>query len=185
MTLFLRIFALFQSLGFLFHSRADLLMEIMILRQQVAVLKKEKPRPKLTGFDRLFWLGLRQLWSKWRELLIVVQPETVVNWHRKGFKLYWRIISKRNQKNGKPPSNKEIIKILRRMAVENPTWGAPRIHGELLKLGFKISERTVSRYLAKIRPGRSTPNFNRWESFLENQRKGIAAMDFFVVPTLF
>jgi len=185
MTFFLRFIALFQSLGYLFHSRADLLMEIVILKQQVAALKKERPRPKLTGFDRLVWSGLRRVWKKWIEALIVLKPETIVGWHRKGFRLYWKFRSRNRKSKGKSTIAKELIKLIRQMAAENPTWGAPRIHGELLKLGFKVSERTVSRYLAKIRPGRSAPRFNRWVSFLEIERKGIAAMDFFIVPTLF
>jgi len=185
MTLFLRIFALFQSLGYLFHSRADLLMENMILRQQVAALKKEKPRPKLTGFDRLFWLGLRQLWNKWKGTLIIVKPETVINWHRKGFRLYWKFRSRNRKSKGKSPITKELITLIRQMAAVNPTWGAPRIHGELLKLGFNVSERTVSRYLSKHGPTSNRKKGPKWKSFVNNQRLGFAAMDFFVVPTLF
>jgi hypothetical protein len=109
----------------------------------------------------------------------------VVNWHRKGFKLYWKLISRCGKQKGKKPLTKKIKKLIRRMANENPTWGAPRIHGELLKLGFDVCERSVSRYLAKIKPEPSGNKINKWMSFLDNQRKGIAAMDFFTVPTLF
>ena len=185
MAFFLRIFSLFHSLCYLFYSRADLLMEIMILRQQLAVLKKQNPRPKRTVFDRFFWSGLCRLWNKWKGALIIVKPETVINWHRKGFRFYWKFRSRNKKSKGKSAIAKQLVTLIRQIAAQNPTWGAPRLHGELMKLGFNVSERTVSRYLAKIRPGRSAPRFNRWVSFLEIERKGIAAMDFFIVPTLF
>ena len=185
MTLFLRIFALFQSLGYLFHSRADLLMEIVILKQQVAVLKKQNPRLKLSQFDRIFRAWLRGLWDKWREALIVVKPETVISWHRKGFRLYWKYRSKNRKSKGKSSIAKQLIRLIRQIATENPTWGAPRLHGELLKLGFDVSERTISRYLSKPGPTPNRKKGPKWKSFINNQRKGFAAMDFFVVPTLF
>ncbi len=183
MTLFLRIICLLQSFRSLFYSRLELLLENASLKQQLAALKKENPRPKLSRFDRIFWVWLSRLWKKWKDSLIFVAPETVINWHRKGFRLYWKFISQRGKKKGKNTINKEIRKLIRQMANENPIWGAPRIHGELVKLGFDVSERTVSRYLSKIRP--SGNRFNKWMFFLDNQRKGIAAMDFFIVPTLF
>ena len=183
MTLISRIYVLLQTLRYIFYSQAGLLLEITVLRQQLAVLKKQKPRPKLSRFDRIFWVWLRRFWNKWKNSLLIVDPQTVVNWHKKGFKLYWRFISQRGKNKGKQPVDKEIIKHILQMAHDNPTWGAPRIHGELLKLGFKVSERTVSRYLPKpVSPGDKT---KKWLTFLKNQRKGIAAMDFFVVPTLF
>ena len=185
MTLFLRIIVLLQSVRRLFYSWSDLLLENAALRQQLAALKKENPRPKLSRFDRIFWVFLRRLWNKWKDALIIVTPETVVNWHRKGFRLYWKLISQRGKKKGKKPINKKIKRLIRKMANENPTWGAPRIHGELLKLGFDVCERSVSRYLYKIRPALPGNKISKWMTFLENQRKGIAAMDFFVVPTLF
>jgi transposase InsO family protein len=117
--------------------------------------------------------------------LIFVKPETVVRWHRKGFRLYWRFLSEKGigKSKGKPPLDKETVLLIHRFLNDNPTWRAPRIHGELLKLGFKVSERSVSRYLREIKPVHS--NGSKWMTFLTNQRKGIAAMDFFVAPTLF
>jgi transposase InsO family protein len=128
---------------------------------------------------------LSRLWKKWKDALIIVTPETGVNWHRKGFKLYWKLISQRNKNKCKQPINKEIKRLIVQMAKENPTWGAPRIHGELIKLGFDVSERSVSRYLAKIRPEPPGNKINKWMTFLTNHGKGMAAMDFFIVPTLF
>ncbi|MFC2146457.1 helix-turn-helix domain-containing protein [Acidobacteriota bacterium] len=152
MTFFLRIIVLLQSLRCLFYSWSDLVLENAALRQQLAALKKENPRPKLSRFDRIFWVLLRQLWKKWKDALIFVEPQTVVKWHKQGFKLYWKLISQRRKNNGRQPLDKEIKALIRQMAHDNPTWGAPRIHGELMKLGFDVSERSVSRYLAKIRP---------------------------------
>jgi hypothetical protein len=123
------------------RTRHDLGLEILALRQQVAVLKRRRPRLRLDGVDRLFWIVLRRIWPRWMEALILVKPETVVGWHRAGFRLYWRLRSR----GGRRKIGGDMFEIVRRMAHENPSWGAPRIHGELLKLGFDISERTVSR----------------------------------------
>jgi len=128
--------------------------------------------------DRLFWLGLRRWWSKWARVLVVVKPETVVGWHRAGFRGYWRLLARRRP--GRPKITPELRHLIRSMAAENPTWGAPRIHGELLKLGFEISESTVSRYLAQ--GGSSRDSGQRWLTFLKNHREAIAAMDFFTLP---
>jgi putative transposase len=185
MTLVLRIIVLLQSFRCLFYTWSDLLLENAALRQQVAALKKEKPRPKLSRFDRIFWVCLRHLWEKWKDALIIVTPETVVSWHQKGFKLYWKLISRPRKNKGRQPIDKEIKMLIDQMSNDNPTWGAPRIHGELMKLGFNVSERSVSRYLAKIRLEPCGNKLNKWLTFLINQGKGIAAMDFFVVPTLF
>ena len=114
-------------------------------------------------------------------MLVIVKPETVVAWHRAGFRLFWRIRSRANNK-GRPKTDAELRRLIKRMASENPTWGASRIHGELLKLSFDISERTVSRYIRRLSP----PNQARklWAAFLRNHREVVAAMDFFTVPTL-
>jgi putative transposase len=110
----------------------------------------ESNRPKLHRSDRLFWVLLRQIWTKWSEALILVKPDTVVSWHRAGYRLFWRWRS-RPLLAGRPKVAEEIRQLIRRMRRENPTWGAPRIHGELLLLGFEISEPTVSRYLQRLR----------------------------------
>jgi transposase InsO family protein len=114
-------------------------------------------------------------------VLVIVKPETVVAWHRAGFRLFWRIRSRANNK-GRPKTDAELRRLIKRMASENPTWGAPRIHGELLKLGFDISERAVSRYIRRLSPPDQARKL--WATFLHNHREVIAAMDFFTVPTL-
>ncbi len=129
----------------------------------------------------MFWILLRRLWPGWTNVLIIVKPETVVSWHRAGFRFFWRLRS-RPKRSGRSKLNGEVRKLIRQMIKENPTWGAPRIHGELLKLGFDISERTVSRYIKRISP--SGQSRKLWAAFLRNHREVITAMDFFTVPTL-
>ena len=165
-----------------FRSRCDLLLEILALRQQLTVLRRLHPRPRIAPSDRLFWVMLRRLWPGWKHALILVQPETVVRWHRAGFKLYWTWLSRHQTRVGRRCVSMELRKLLFRMAAENPTWGAPRIHGELKMLGIDISERTVLRWMRKV--PRSPEPAKRWATFLRNHREAIAAMDFFTVPTL-
>jgi putative transposase len=162
-----------------FRSRHDLGLELLALRHQLAVLKRKNPRPRLSRGDRLFWLTLRRLWPKWSSVLLIVKPETVVRWHRAGFRGYWRLLSR--HRPGRPKITAELQKLIHSRATANSTWGAPRIHGELLKLGFEISECTVSRYLAQI--DRPRESGRGWSAFLKNHREAIAAMDFFTVPT--
>jgi len=131
-----------------FRSRSDTALEVLALRQQVAVLKRRRPRPTLRRLDRLFWTTLRRFWSRWADVLVIVKPETVVGWHRAGFRFYWRWRSR--PQGGRPKINDEIRALIRRMAEENAGWGAPKIHGQLLKLGFAVSERTVARYLRSV-----------------------------------
>jgi transposase InsO family protein len=165
-----------------FRSRCDLLLENLALRQQLTVLRRLHPRPRIAPSDRLFWVMLRRLWPGWKHALILVQPETVVRWHRAGFKLYWTWLSRHQTRVGRRCISMELRKLLFRMAAENPTWGAPRIHGELKMLGIDISERTVLRWMRKV--PRSPEPAKRWATFLRNHREAIAAMDFFTVPTL-
>ncbi len=174
------VMSLFAWFGAFLRSRNSLAFEIVALRHQISVLKRKNPRPRLSMWDQVFWVFLRRVWSRWAEVLVVVKPETVVRWHRAGFRLYWRFLSRRRE-NGRPRIGSELRQLIGRMAKENPTWGAPRIHGELLKLGFEVSERTVSRYLA--RAGRNGDARKVWLIFLKNHREVIAAMHFFTVPT--
>src|SRR6266516_4749715 len=164
------------------RTRRSLLLENLALRQQLAVLKRRHPRPRLDLLDRLFWVAVRRFWMGWQQSLIVVTPETVVRWHRAGFRLYWKLISKVRRPVGRRQSSKEIQELIFRMVVENPTWGAPRIHGELLMLGFELSERTISRWMK--RAPRDPDRAKRWVAFLRNHREAIAAMDFFTAPTI-
>ena len=158
---------IFLFLGTFFRSRFNLGLEILALRQQLSVLRRKHPRPRLQIQDRVFWILLRRLWPAWRKVLVIVKPETVVGWHRAGFRLFWRIRS-RPKSIGRPIIDAEVRAIIRRMVKENPTWGAPRIHGELLKLGLQISERTVSRYTHRLVP--SDQKRKLWATFLRNHR---------------
>src|ERR1700746_162131 len=165
----------------LLRARRSLLLENLVLRQQLAVLKRRHPRPRLELLDKL-GVAIRRSWSGWQQSLIVVTPETVVRWHRAGFRLYWKLISKARGPVGRRQTSEEIQEFLFRMVVENPTWGAPRIHGELLMLGFDVSERTVSRWMK--RAPRDPELARRWQAFVRNHREVITAMDFFTVPTV-
>jgi hypothetical protein len=121
------------------RSRNDLLLENLALRQQLAVLKQKHPQPQLAAPDKLFWVILRRLWPGWKRALILVQPETVVRWHKAGFKLYWTGLSRHRDRVGSKCVSKELRELIFRMVAKNPTWGAPRIHGELKMLGFDLA----------------------------------------------
>src|ERR1022692_1209822 len=164
------------------RARRTLLLENLVLRQQLAVLKRKHPRPRLRVLDKLFWVLASRFWSGWKQALIVVSPETVVRWHRAGFALYWRAISRARRVIGRKRISKEVRDLIFRMVAENLTWGGPRIHGELQMLGFDISERTVSRWVR--RAPRNPEKIDRWKAFLQNHREAIAAMDFFTVPSV-
>src|SRR5215470_6440475 len=118
-----------------FKSRTALQVENLALRHQLAVLRRSVKRPKLTSADRLLWVWLCEAWSDWQSALVIVTPETVVGWHRQGFRLFWTWKVRHGQR-GRPPVSREIRQLIRKMSRENPLWGAPRIHGELLKLGI-------------------------------------------------
>jgi putative transposase len=129
-----------------FGSRKDLILENIALRQQLLALHAKRPRRRLSTMQKLFWVVLRRLWSGWQKPLILVTPRTVVEWRRAGFRLYWTWVSRARRVGGRRRVSKEVRALICRMATENPTWGAPRIHGELLKLGLHLSEITVSRW---------------------------------------
>ena len=164
------------------RARRDLLLENLALRQQLAVLARRRPPARFSNSDRFLWITLRRIWSGWRRALFLVQPDTVARWHRAGFRLYWKWISRSRECGGRRPTNKEIRELIFRLVAENPMWGAPRIHGELQMLGFDISERTVLRWMQKA-PKNPEPA-RRWAAFLRNHCGLIAAMAFCTVPTL-
>jgi hypothetical protein len=172
--------ALLPTLRSALRWRRELVVENLALRQQLATPAVRR-HPVIRPADRFFWIFLRRLRSGWAERLAIVRPDTVVRWHRAGFRIYWNWLSRRGGRSGRPSLPQEVRALIRRMAIEN-SWGAPRIHGELLRLGFDLSERSASRYL------RSLPRAPRagqtWTTFLRNHRNGIAAMDFFSVPTV-
>ncbi len=162
------------------RSRFELEAEILALRHQLAVLQRQGPRrPRLGRVDRGVWVLLSRLWPNWRQAVQIVQPDTVVRWHRHGWRLYWRWKS-RPRRPGRPRVPRGVQALIRQMCRANPTWGAPRIHGELLKLGIEIAETTVGHYL--VRPHR--PPSQTWRTFLTNHVGQLVAIDFFVVPTL-
>src|ERR1700747_2910995 len=165
-----------------FRSHRSLLLEKLARRQQLAVLKRKHPRPPMGAVDKIFWVFVRRFWDAWKQPLVLVNPETVVRWHRAGFRLYWSWISKARKPVGRKKLSTEVWELIFRMMAENPTWGAPRIHGELLMLGFDVSERTISRWMK--RAPRDPEPVQRWRAFLANHRGAIAAMDFFTVPTI-
>jgi hypothetical protein len=173
------LFAVFAGLRAFFRSRLDISLEILALRHQVAVLKRKRRRVRLTWIDRLFWIALRGAWSRWSDALVVVKPATVIAWHRAGFRLYWPWRSR--SRGGGPRVSDEIRTLIRRMRSEDSGWGAPKIHGELLKLGLQVSERTVARYLRRLHPCQRNTSQN-WLAFLSNHREVLVAFDFFSAP---
>jgi putative transposase len=163
----------------LIRSQGEQVVVELALRQQLATYSQKKVRPRITPLDRAFWIALFRFWSRWKRALVIVKPDTGVRWHRKGFRLYWRWISRRGP--GRPPLAAEIQELIGRFDLENK-WGARKIHAELGKLGFTVSLATVSRYMPKHPRDRGKQQ--RWMTFLRKHRDGIAAMDFFVVPTV-
>ena len=171
--------AIMMLLRAMLISKVHLAVENLALRQQLAVCKQSVKRPKLRPRDRVFWVWLSWLWPKWRSALAIVKPETVIKWHRMGFRLYWRWKS-RAGKPGRPPIEREIRDLIRRMSRENPTWGAPRIVSELALLGHDVAKATVAKYMVRSRK----PPSQTWRTFLDNHVPDIAACDFFTIPTV-
>jgi putative transposase len=162
-----------------FRSRAALQFEILALRHQLGVLQRSVKRPKLTAPDRLLWAWLSAVWSEWQSTIAIVKPATVIGWHRQGFRLFWHWKIRRG-KPGRPGVPKEIRSLIRKMSRDNPLWGAPRIHGELLKLDIDVGETSVSKYMIRHRH----PPSQTWRTFLDNHVKSMVSIDFFTVPTL-
>jgi hypothetical protein len=162
--------------GCRFRSRVVVEPENLGLRHQVHVLRRQRPgRLRLFTFDRLIWVLLYRLWPRCLEAMVLVKPATVIKWHRQGFRLFWRWRSR----FGRPSVEREIRDLIRQMSGVNRLWGAPRIHGELLKLGIEISQATVAKYMVQRR-GAPSPS---WRSFLRNHTEGIFAIDMFVVAS--
>lgn len=163
----------------LFRRKHEQVILELALRQQFAVYQRTRPRPCLEPIDRAFWVAMRRWSSRWADTLVIVTPETVVRWHRAGFRSYWRRISRRGP--GRPRIPTEVRNLIRRMAEENG-WGARRIHAELEKLDITLGLATVSRYLPKRPP--DPQQRQRWRTFLRNHGEAIGAMDFMVVATV-
>jgi putative transposase len=160
------------------RGRRNLALENLALRQQLMVLQRQKGAVRLKDRDRVFWLWLRRVWPDWRQALVLVQPATVVGWHRRGLRAYWRWKSR--PRGGRPRIDPSVRRLIHHMWSSNPTWGAPRIQAELHKLGIDVSDSTIRRY----RPTRPRQPSQNWRAFLENHLGDIVAMDFFVVPTV-
>jgi transposase InsO family protein len=158
---------------------AAIALENLALRHQLLVLQRSVPRPQLTRWDRILWVWLSRLWTGWRLNLLIVQPATVLAWHRQGFQLYWRWRSTANR-GGRPRLDVEIRRLIRRMARENPTRGRRRIRAELALLCHEVAELTVAKYMRRTSP-RPSPT---WRAFLMAHARDIVAVDFFLVPTL-
>jgi len=168
------------TLSSILRSRAALELEILALRHQIGVLQRSAvKRPKLTTGDRLLWICLSRLWRNWRSTLAIVKPETVVAWHRAGFRLLWTWKVRRGRP-GRPIISREVRNLIHEMCRENPRWGAPRIHGELLKRGIDVAESSVSKYMLR----RHKPPSQKWRTFLENHVQQLVSLDFFTVPTI-
>jgi transposase InsO family protein len=172
------VLALMGALRAALRTRTDLTLENLALRQQLALLSRRSKRPQFGRLDRALWIWLSQKWARWHEALHLVRPETVIRWHRQGFRAFWSWKSRRGR-TGRPPVGSELANLVRTMTLANPLWGAPRIHGELLKLGFEVSQRTV----ARLMPRRPKPPSQTWRTFLENHLADLVSVDFFVVPT--
>jgi transposase InsO family protein len=170
---------LLAVLDSLFKSRAELEAEILVLRQQVNVLRRRMPkRPALTNIDRLLFVWLYRWFPSTVDALAIVRPETVIRWHRGGFRAYWRWRSR--SRVGRPKVSTELRALIRQMGQANPLWGAPRIHGELLKLGFDVAQSTVAKYIVR----RRGPPSQGWKTFLRIHAPDIGAIDLFIVPTV-
>ena len=170
---------IWYGLSGLFRSRASLEIEILALRHQLNILRRKSPKRSIFGIiDRLVFVGLYDLAPDVLSALAIVRPDTVIRWHRAGFRLYWR--RKSSRRCGRPAVTLEIRRLIREMSIANLLWGAPRIHGELLKLGIDIGQTSVAKYMAR----RRAPPSQGWKTFLRNHADGIAAMDLFVVPTI-
>jgi putative transposase len=172
------LYLLFRTLISALRSHRALALENLALRHQLNILQRHTKKPRFQNRDRLLWIILARIWSDWRTPLTLVRPETVIRWHKKGFRYYWRWKS-RLRWMGRPKIPKDVRELIRSMSQNNPLWGAPRIHGELLKLGIEVSQATVSKYMV---PHRKPPS-QSWRAFLKNHAKDIVSVDFFTVPT--
>ena len=160
------------------RSRESLILENVALRHQLQVLSRGQKRPALKNRDHMVWILLRRGWQGWRKPLVIVQPETVIRWHRRGFRAFWRRKSRRRSQ-GRPRLSRHERKLIQKMVANHPTWGVPRIHGELLKLGIEVSQTTVAKYAA----GQKPPS-QGWKTLLKNHSHEIVSVDFFTVPTI-
>jgi len=165
----------------MFRGKHDILLENLALRQQLIVQQRTIKRAKIKNCDRIFWIWMSRFWNNWRSSLFIVRPPTVIGWHKKGFKAYWKWKSRRV---GRPNIDWELIKLIRKLQKENSTWSAQRIQGELKKLGFDVCDNTVAKYMFKSKDDDPSKR-QRWLTFLKNHAKHIVGIDFVVVRSVF
>ena len=170
-----------ECLKLLFRSKHDIALENLALRQQLVVQHRSINRPKIKNSDRIFWIWLSRFWDNWRSSLIIVKPPTVIGWHKRGFKSYWK---RKSRRVGRPTIDWEMIKLIRKLQKENILWSAQRIQGELKKLGFDVCDNTVGKYMTRPNDGDDSKQ-QRWLTFLTNHAKYIVGIDFLVVQTVF
>ena len=168
-----------EFLRLIFRSKKSIVLENLALRQQLAVQQRNIKRAKIKNTDRIFWVWLSRIWNNWKSSLIIIKPATVIRWHKKGFKLYWKWKSRRI---GRPNTNWELIKLIRKLQKENQTWSAQRIQGELEKFGFSVCDNTVAKYMRK--PKTDSVKTQRWLTFLRNHAKYTVGIDFLVERTI-
>lgn len=171
---------IFEFFRLSFKSKQGLIFENLMLRQQLNIYNRKNKKPKIENIDRIILVWISKIFSKWKSTLVVVKVSTMIGWHKKGFKLYWR---KKSRRVGRPNIDWELIKLIRKMQKENPTWSAQRIQGELGKLGIVVCENTVAKYIRK--QNTDLEKRQRWLTFLRNHAKHIVGIDFFVVRTIF
>ena len=174
------IILLFEFIRLSFKNRHSLILENLLLRQQIIILKRKTKKPKLKNIDRIILIWISKLWSNWKSALIIVKPETLIGWHKEGFKFFWRW---KSRTTGRPLIDWELIKLIRKLQKDNPIWTHQRIQGELVKLGYNVCDNTVKKYMFKIKPDDSKRQ--NWLTFLINHAKHIAGIDLFVVRTIF
>ncbi len=172
---------IFELLRLIFRSKQNIVLENLALRQQLIVQQRSIKRPKIKNTDRVFWVWLSRIWNDWRSSLIVVKPPTVIGWHKKRFKSYWK---RKSRRVGRPTIDWELIKLIRKLQKENVTWSTQRIQGELKKLGFDVCDNTVAKYMTKDKNGDYSRQ-HRWLTFLRNHTKNTIGIDFLVVRTVF
>jgi len=165
----------------MFRGKHDIVLENLALRQQLVVQQRSIIRSKIKNTDRIFWIWLSRIWNDWRSSLIIVKAPTVIGWHKKGFKSYWK---RKSRRVGRPTIDWELIKFIRMLQKENVTWSAQRIQGELKKLGYDVCDNTVAKYMTKVKDGDNSKQ-QQWLTFLKNHAKYIVGIDFVVVRTVF
>ncbi len=172
------ILSLFRMILLILGGHEQVTLENLALREQLTIFQRSVRPPRIRPTDRLFWVCLRKVWKEWKSALVIVRPETVLDWQRRRFRRYWSQLSQ-HKNPGRHRTTTDIRNLVKTMAEANVGWGAPRIHGELLKLGIEVSERTVSRLI----PKRSTAPSQTWRTFLDNHVRDLVSIDFFTVPT--